>query len=52
VNTVSLIGNLATDVELREVGADKKVASCLLAVGRGGSVQELVQVLHTEAKVI
>jgi single-strand DNA-binding protein len=36
MNTVSLIGNLATDVELREVGDDKKVASFLLAVGRGG----------------
>ena len=42
MNTVSLIGNLATDVELREVGPDKngapkKVASFLLAVGRGGA---------------
>jgi single-strand DNA-binding protein len=36
VNTVSLIGNLASDVELREVGDDKKVANFLLAVGRGG----------------
>src|SRR5579862_9345914 len=36
MNTVSLIGNLATDVELREVGEGKKVASFLLAVGRGG----------------
>jgi single-strand DNA-binding protein len=36
MNTVSLIGNLATDVELREVGEDKKVASFLLAVSRGG----------------
>jgi single-strand DNA-binding protein len=36
MNTVSLIGNLATDVELREVGEDKKVASFLLAIGRGG----------------
>jgi len=35
VNTVSLIGNLASDVELREVGDDKKVANFLLAVGRG-----------------
>ena len=35
MNTVNLIGNLATDVELREVGEDKKVASFLLAVGRG-----------------
>ena len=36
MNTVSLIGNLATEVELREVGEGKKVASFLLAVGRGG----------------
>ena len=36
MNTVALIGNLATDVELREVGADKKVASFLLAIPRGG----------------
>jgi len=36
MNTVSLIGNLATDVELRSVGEEKKVASFLLAVDRGG----------------
>jgi single-strand DNA-binding protein len=36
MNRVNLIGNLASDVELREVGEDKKVASFLLAVGRGG----------------
>ena len=36
MNRVNLIGNLATDVELRTVGEDKKVASFLLAVGRGG----------------
>jgi single-strand DNA-binding protein len=36
MNSVNLIGNLATDVELREVGGEqKKVASFLLAVGRG-----------------
>jgi single-strand DNA-binding protein len=34
VNSVNLIGNLATDVELREVGPEKKVASFLLAVDR------------------
>jgi single-strand DNA-binding protein len=33
VNTVSLTGNLATDVELRDVG-DKQVAKFLLAVDR------------------
>jgi single-strand DNA-binding protein len=36
MNTVSLIGNLATEVELKEVAEDKKVASFLLAVDRGG----------------
>jgi single-strand DNA-binding protein len=35
MNNVSLIGNLATDVELRDVGEDKKVAGFLLAVNRG-----------------
>src|SRR5690349_18406063 len=35
MNSVHLIGNLATDVELREVGEEKKVASFLLAVDRG-----------------
>jgi single-strand DNA-binding protein len=34
VNVVTLIGNLATDVELREVGPDKKVATFVLAVDR------------------
>jgi single-strand DNA-binding protein len=33
MNTVSLVGNLATDVELKDVG-EKRVASFLLAVGR------------------
>jgi single-strand DNA-binding protein len=36
MNTVSLIGNLATDVEVRDIGEEKKVASFLLAVDRGG----------------
>lgn len=35
MNTVSLVGNLATEVELKDVG-DKKVASFLLAVDRAG----------------
>jgi single-strand DNA-binding protein len=35
MNSVHLIGNLATDVELRDVGEEKKVASFLLAVDRG-----------------
>jgi single-strand DNA-binding protein len=34
VNVVTLIGNLATDVDLREVGEDRKVAGFLLAVDR------------------
>jgi single-strand DNA-binding protein len=34
VNIVTLIGNLATDVELREVGEGKQKASFLLAVDR------------------
>jgi single-strand DNA-binding protein len=36
VNVVTLIGNLATDVELKEVAVDKKVAGFLLAVDRPG----------------
>ncbi len=34
MNVVTLIGNLATDVELKEVGPGKNVASFLLAVDR------------------
>src|SRR3954468_5339247 len=34
MNVVTLIGNLATEVELREVEPDKKVASFVLAVDR------------------
>ena len=34
MNSVQLIGNLATDVELRDVADEKKVASFLLAVDR------------------
>ncbi len=34
MNIVTLIGNLATDVELREIGPEKRVASFLLAVDR------------------
>jgi single-strand DNA-binding protein len=36
MNSVNLIGNLATDVELRDVGEEKHVASFLLAVDRAG----------------
>lgn len=34
MNVVTLIGNLATEVEVRAVGPDKKVASFVLAVDR------------------
>ena len=34
MNVVTLIGNLATEVDLREVGPDKKVANFVLAVDR------------------
>ncbi len=34
MNVVTLIGNLATDVDVREIGTDKKVASFLLAIDR------------------
>ena len=37
MNVVTLIGNLATDVEVREVGDDRTVASFLLAVDRPGA---------------
>jgi single-strand DNA-binding protein len=36
MNSVHLIGNLATEVDLRDVAGEKKVASFLLAVNRGG----------------
>jgi single-strand DNA-binding protein len=36
VNVVTLIGNLATDVEAHAVGDDRKVASFVLAVDRPG----------------
>jgi len=34
MNVVTLIGNLATEVEVREVAPDKRVASFVLAVDR------------------
>ena len=37
MNCVALIGNLATDVELKEIDAERKVASFLLAVDRPGA---------------
>jgi single-strand DNA-binding protein len=36
VNSVTLIGNLATEVDFRELSAEKRVANFLLAVERGG----------------
>ena len=36
MNVVTLIGNLATDVELKDVAPDRKVATFLLAVDRPG----------------
>ena len=36
MNVVTLIGNLATDVELHDVGQDLQVATFLLAVDRPG----------------
>ncbi len=40
MNSVALTGNLATDVELRELDDDRKVASFLLAVDRPGKDSE------------
>lgn len=40
MNTVALIGNLATEVELRDVGDESKVASFVLAVDRAGAEAE------------
>ena len=37
MNTVTLIGHLATDVELRELGEERTVANFLLAVQRTGT---------------
>ena len=37
MNVVTLIGNLATEVEARDVGEEKKVASFVLAVDRRSS---------------
>ena len=37
MNVVTLIGNLATEVELRELPGEKKVANFVLAVDRTGT---------------
>ena len=36
MNSVNLIGNLCSDVEVKDVGPDKKVATFRIAVDRGG----------------
>jgi single-strand DNA-binding protein len=40
MNVVTLIGNLATDVHMKQVGGDKKLASFLLAVPRAARESE------------
>ena len=40
MNTVILIGNLASDVELRQFGEEKRLATFRLAVDRGGKDAE------------
>jgi len=40
MNSVFLIGNLATDVELREFGPEKQLATFRLAVDRGAKDSE------------
>jgi single-strand DNA-binding protein len=40
MNTVALTGNLATDVELREFGEDRSLATFRLAVDRPGKPDE------------
>jgi single-strand DNA-binding protein len=44
MNQVALIGNLATDVEVRELGEERKLASFLLAVDRGPDDADFVRV--------
>ena len=40
MNVVTLIGNLSTDVEVRELGEERKVANFVLAVDRLGPTKE------------
>jgi single-strand DNA-binding protein len=40
MNSVILIGNLTTDIELRELGPEKQLATFGLAVDRGGKDSE------------
>lgn len=44
MNVVSLIGNLATDVELRELAEEKRVASFLLAVDRATDGADFIRI--------
>ena len=44
MNVVTLIGNLATDVELKELANDKKLATFRLAVDRPGEGADFVGV--------
>lgn len=39
MNSVTLVGNLATEVDFRELSAEKRVANFLLAVERGGEAR-------------
>jgi len=41
MNSVQLVGRLATEIELREVTGDSKVCSFILAVDRSGDEAEL-----------
>ncbi|MFN2471863.1 MAG: single-stranded DNA-binding protein [Gaiellaceae bacterium] len=40
MNSVSVVGNLATEVDLRDLGDERKVASFLLAIDRVGKDDE------------
>jgi single-strand DNA-binding protein len=40
VNAVTLIGNLATEVDVRDVGEERKVGTFLLAVDRPGQADQ------------
>ena len=42
MNMVSLIGNLATDVEVKEIDDERRVASFLLAVDRTADLADFV----------
>ena len=51
MNSVSLIGNLASDVDLRDVAGDKQVASFLLAIDRArGEEADFVRVTAWDAQ--